>query len=364
MRLLCVIDSLGSGGAQRQIVELAKGFNEEGIDVSFLIYHKEYFFAKDLIHLGIEIHCIEESNYLWRILKMRKFIRSGGFDIVLSFLEGANLICEISALPSKRWKLIVGERSANPNILKSRKLKLYRWMHIFADFIVANSYENLKLVKQAAPFINAKKIKVIYNLVDYSFGNNLPHIRKNNLKFKLTIAASHQYLKNARGLISAVNLLPIEYQKQIEINWYGEISPDNSFQDALQLVKAYNLENVIRFHKPIKDIKNIMIESDAIGLFSLYEGLPNSICEAMILGKPVICSKVSDVTELLNHCPQCLFNPENPNEISYSITFLLSQSTDSLNKIGIVNKLKAEQLFNKEEIIVSYLQLFNYENSR
>ena len=39
MKILCVIDSLGSGGAQRQLVGLAIGFKERGHEVSFLVYH-------------------------------------------------------------------------------------------------------------------------------------------------------------------------------------------------------------------------------------------------------------------------------------------------------------------------------------
>ena len=38
--ILFFIDSLGSGGAQRQIVQLALGFKERNYKVSFLIYNK------------------------------------------------------------------------------------------------------------------------------------------------------------------------------------------------------------------------------------------------------------------------------------------------------------------------------------
>lgn len=39
MKILCVIDCLGSGGAQRQLVNLATAFKEKGHEVSFLVYH-------------------------------------------------------------------------------------------------------------------------------------------------------------------------------------------------------------------------------------------------------------------------------------------------------------------------------------
>ena len=35
MNILCVIDILGSGGAQRQLVNIAIGFKERGHTVSF-----------------------------------------------------------------------------------------------------------------------------------------------------------------------------------------------------------------------------------------------------------------------------------------------------------------------------------------
>lgn len=161
MKILCVIDCLGSGGAQRQLIELAKGFKEKGDDISFLVYHKENFFQNFLEEAGIPIKEIIEPNYLRRLHKMRKFIRKGKFDIVLSFLEAANFICEISSLPTRTWKLIVGERSANPAILKSFKLRFYRWFHFLADYVVANSFENLKMVKKINPLLSTRKCKVI-----------------------------------------------------------------------------------------------------------------------------------------------------------------------------------------------------------
>src|SRR5690554_5400606 len=167
MKILCVIDSLGSGGAQRQLVNLALAFKEKGHEVSFLVYHSQPFYYPLLKKEGIEVIEVVEPNYLKRLFKMRKVIRGGGYDAVLSFLEAANFICELSTLPFRKFRLVVGERSANPTILKSFKLRLYRWFHFLADAIVANSHENIKIVKQANPLLPNKKLHVIYNLIDF-----------------------------------------------------------------------------------------------------------------------------------------------------------------------------------------------------
>src|SRR5690606_17490758 len=102
MRILCVIDSLNSGGAQRQLVNLAIGFKEEGHDVAFLVYHKLDFHKKILDEKNISVNYVVESNYILRMLKMRRFIRNGNYDTVLSFLEASNFICEISGFPRRK----------------------------------------------------------------------------------------------------------------------------------------------------------------------------------------------------------------------------------------------------------------------
>ena len=89
-----------------------------------------------LYEAGILISCIEEPNYIKRLFKMRHFIRKGNYNAVLSFLEGANFICEFAGLPFRKWSLVVGERSANPDIMRSLRLKFYRWFHVFRNNFV------------------------------------------------------------------------------------------------------------------------------------------------------------------------------------------------------------------------------------
>ena len=45
MKVLCLIDGLGSGGAQRQLVGLASLLKKEGYDVLVVYYHGDHFFV-------------------------------------------------------------------------------------------------------------------------------------------------------------------------------------------------------------------------------------------------------------------------------------------------------------------------------
>jgi glycosyltransferase involved in cell wall biosynthesis len=357
MKILCVIDSLGSGGAQRQLVNLAIGFKQRGHEVSFLVYHDKSFFKPILDEAKIPITFILEKNYFLRILKIRSFIRKGNFDAVLSFLEGANFIAELSSLPYRKWKLVVGERSANPNILKSFKLRFYRWFHLFADCVVSNSNENISIVKKANPLIRQKKFKVIYNLIDFKkWHADYHNISKTKSKIKILIAASHQYIKNAKGLIHAIQNLPKEIKQKIIVHWYGDESPDNSYKETLDLISKFDLNHQFILYPATQNIKEKMLEADIIGLFSFYEGLPNVICEAMALGKPIIASAVSDVPILISN-KNCLFNPKSTIEIQKTLEYIISLSQKELEDIGKENKIKALKLFDKDDIINSYLSI-------
>ena len=84
--ILFFIDSLGSGGAQRQIVQLALGFKERNYKVSFLIYNKaaSKFYYEYLRENEIWIDDIDEQNYFRRIIKVRRYIRTFKPDVLVS----------------------------------------------------------------------------------------------------------------------------------------------------------------------------------------------------------------------------------------------------------------------------------------
>lgn len=359
MRILCFIDSLGAGGAQRQLVELSLGFKREGHDVDFLTYHHHSFFKEKLLKASIQTICINESNYLIRLIKIRRFIRQGKYDTVLSFLEASNFISEISCFPYKKWNLIVGERNANPNILKSFKLRTYRWFHFFADTIVANSHENIKLVKKINPLLNHKRLRVIYNSLNLDIWKpSAEYVYRKDEKLNIIVAACHRYSKNLNGLLEGLNQLQSHEKQQIKIDWYGNVD-DNSYFEGNQKIAEYKLEEIISLYPANNNILEKIQMADVVGLFSFYEGLPNVICEALACSKPVICSNVSDIPIILKDSNNVLCDPNKPSSIMNGLKKMLSLGMDDMLKIGMENRNIALQYFDKTKITNEYLALLS-----
>ena len=85
MKILLFIDNLNSGGAQRQLVTLAKLLKAQGENVEFLVYHDLDFFEDNLRESGIIVHKILGSSLLKRSCKILSFLLKSNYDIVVSF---------------------------------------------------------------------------------------------------------------------------------------------------------------------------------------------------------------------------------------------------------------------------------------
>jgi hypothetical protein len=72
VKILCVIDNLGSGGAQRQLVEIALCLKDLGFHMQFLTYQPESFYYSSLINKGIAIKCIN-SKIIFERQKFKVF---------------------------------------------------------------------------------------------------------------------------------------------------------------------------------------------------------------------------------------------------------------------------------------------------
>lgn len=360
MKVLLLIPSLGSGGAERQLVSLGILFKKKGIDVEFLIYFKDDFYKHILDENLIKVNFVSSKNNFERIFKIRNFIINSKSDIVVSFLETPDFLNCISSIGFKKWKVITTELSSKKSTFETLRGKLFGWFRRHSNYIVCNSYNSLNLWKSYYP-LYLNKLEVIYNPVILPNISSTYQIRRNN-KLNLVVAASYQYLKNPIGLINALIIMDSNKRKNLKIDWYGRVEvttgDTRAYDEAKDLISKNNLNDIIHLHGPTKDIANIMNASDIVGLFSSLEGLPNAICEAMMIGKPVIMTKVSDYDNLIDENNGFLCDWDNPVSIRNALEKAMDLSDSEIINFGINSKNKAEKLFSPQSIVDKWLNLF------
>ena len=302
-RILFLAMNLNSGGAERQTVSIAKAFRKLGHDVTVICYSPGDFYQSDLEQAGVKVVWALENNYFSRLIKLRRYIRKGGYDSVVSLLVTPNIINLISAIGGRRWKVIIGERSAKSEFFTSNKGFMTKCLMKYADYLVCNSRNAQKIWQEFAPKYSYK-LRCIYNLINDTKPDST-YIPMRNDRVSVVVAASYQPLKNMQRLILAVANLSSEEKKRLHIDWYGQICVaeygTKPYDNAQALIKDNDLVDVISLNPPVKNIFEIMHQADAVALVSEVEGLPNVICEALMLGKLVVMSNVSDYKVLVGN---------------------------------------------------------------
>ena len=163
-RILCFIESLGSGGAERQLTGLAVMLKQQGYDVEVCYYVKKEFYLPYLQDNGVNAIFLSEATSLRkRFFALRKYISAYRPDSVISYSVSPSMITCLLKLLGMKFNLIVSERSNTQKITNGVKLRffLYHW----ADFIVPNSFSQGAFIKKQFPELT-DKIKVITNFVD------------------------------------------------------------------------------------------------------------------------------------------------------------------------------------------------------
>lgn len=359
MQIIILIDSLGSGGAQKQAALLACMLKREGHPVAVACYAADNFFAPMLDEVHIPIHWLIERRSLKRILKVRRFIRSQKPDAVISFLEVPNLLNILAGLGGKTWKVITSERSAKAVTFNTWKGKIIGKLQRYSDILVCNSNNAKELWLQHFPNYQTK-IRVIYNTLSIPNVSST-YVPKSTNKVHILVAASFQSNKNPIKVIKALALLSSAQQAALRLSWYGRkaITESNQqvYEEALKLIHQHNLNDCVSLYDATSDIFNKMASADIIALFSDVEGMPNSIIEGMALGKPILLPKVSDYTLLVDEHNGCIIEDTSIASIQKALVTASQLTTLQLEQMGAASKTKAAQLFEPEKILQQWLEL-------
>lgn len=352
MRILLLIDGLGPGGAQRQIVGLAKLLKEKSCLVKVIYYHPIYFYRPYLDEHGVENEYIDGgTNNVKRIFLIANAIRKYQPEAVISFLDKPNMItCLLKAI-GMRFRLITGERNTTQYLNKSEKLKF--WFLRKADVIVPNSYSQAKFIETHFPHL-CHRVITITNFVDLDVFRPVLEKREHQT-LRIIGVGRVESQKNIGCLIKATKLV-VDQGYSIHVDWYGRMT--ELIADYKKMLEDLALNAVFFFHEPTTAIHLKYQRADLFCLPSRYEGYPNVLCEAMACGLPVICSDVCDNAKIMEDGVNgYLFNPNHPHELASQIIKFATNTSNAKELMGKRSRELAEQKFGKDVFLNKYLTL-------
>jgi len=313
MKVLHVINNLGSGGAEKMLIDFVNIRKEAQIDVLLLMNDTVSY---TLPH-NFNYQVLSNSKRRFSILKMYKlykYIKKNNYDIIHTHLFPTQYYAALVKLfLGRKIKIITTEHNTTNN---RRKYWLFRQIDIF----IYSIYDEIIFISEGVEeqFINDfSKFKnkgiVIHNGIDLTEHYKIQK-EINTEKIKLLMVARFDKQKDHETLIKSLNLL----DKKYTLSLAGE---GENLEKIKNLVKKNHLENRVKFLGFVKDIKKVYQTHDIFILSSNWEGFGLVVVEAMAASLPVVASNVTGLKEVVGEAG-LLFEKGNEKELAKKIKLL------------------------------------------
>lgn len=354
-RILCLIDTLGPGGAQRQLVGLARFLKEHGYDVLVVAYYDNRFYVDQLLTAGIPyIYLKKAQKGLFRQWHLMRYIRKAHPDVVISYLESPSVRACVARIFNRSFKLIVSERNTTQKTGRAEKLRFSLFK--LADYVVPNAFAQAEYIHEHFPALSEKTI-TIPNFVDLSFFVP-PAKRIRREKPEIIVVATIWASKNTLGFVDVVAQLKSKGYS-FHISWYGKSLGNIDYFNASETkIRELDVADCITLKDKTTKIRDCYQDADYFCLPSFYEGTPNVICEAMACGLPVLCSDVCDNSRYVKKGDNgFLFDPRNTVSIVAAFEKMLALNEAQYNQFCANSRKRAEDMLSEENFVESYMKI-------
>lgn len=292
MRILHVITSLRTGGAERLMVDMLPRMKVKGHEVDLCVFDGVRTpFYEELGSKGVRVIPLGHSVYsLVNLFKLIPLMR--GYDIVHSHNTACQYFVAIASFFSK-CKIYTTEHNTSNRRRNVWWRMLDRWMYGRYDKVVCISELTKKNLIQHIGSSFEDKCVIIYNGIDLKTFVGISSSPITNEKKVLMVSAFREQ-KDQKTLIKAMKDLPSDYV--LELAGGGE---EHLIDDCKQLVHELQLDGRVEFLGVRTDIPALLSMANVVVLSSHYEGLSLSSLEGMASGKPFVASDVEGLHDIV-----------------------------------------------------------------
>ena len=282
MKVMVVISGWGYGGSQQVARILVKWLNLNNYHSIMLSLNN---IEEEINGLGSKnLKCLSQnSNFVKKIYLLRKEILMNCPDIVL--VMGLPLdVYVIPAAMKIKTKVIVSERN-DPFHFHGKCITkaVSRWLMKFADGFVFQTQDAKNYYASRTKNRGVVIGNPLANLSEYP--NPYRGIRK---KYFVTIGRLIKQ-KNQKLLLEAFHDVHEKYP-EYELHFWGE---GKEKENLIHYSQKLNIQDVVQFKGTRDDVLDVIKDSTAFVLTSDFEGMPNTLMEAMAIGLPCISTDCS-----------------------------------------------------------------------
>jgi glycosyltransferase involved in cell wall biosynthesis len=366
MKILIIIDSLGSGGAERSTAVLSDYLFEQNIYFEILCLDKKKVGVQNQLKAkGYPINFIEKGNFIFQAKRISTIIKNGKYDIVHSILFRANLRTRFAKLFGNFFHLesLVNttyskERFADVKVNKKALLFYKKLDKISAKWGVNHFHSITETVKNhyvQEIGLDPEKITVIPRGRKPILNNYADKPQNIETLMQLINVGRHEFQKGQIHLVKAVKIL-----KEEGYNFHLTIlgRDGTSTPEIKEFIVQNNLRDLVSLEGFKDNVSEYLIQSDLFVFPSLYEGLGGALIEAQAAGLPIACNDIPVLHEVVQENTNGkFFDVHDTSSIVSSIRFFLDnpKNCKEYGRESLRNyEAKFDETINNEKLVNLY----------
>ena len=323
MRILQIITSLETGGAEKLIVDIVPRVNQMGLICDVMtLQDKKSPFSKELEKKRVKVISLSKilnyynPLYIWKIIPYLK-----QYDLIHTHLSQPQYwTAAARAISGVKTPIITTEHNTSNKRINQRFFKpLEKWMY--------GQYEKIICISQATSNNMIAHTNLTDKIITLENGINVKHFSEatpitrsliglDESDFVVTMVAGFRPQKDHDTLIKVLKYLP----EDVKVVFVGD---GLRMEECRLLAKSEHVENRIFFLGVRTDVANILKSSNIVVMSSNYEGFGLAAVEGMAAGKPVIATNVEGLSEIVKDAG-LLFELGNVEELKTHILKLKS----------------------------------------
>jgi glycosyltransferase involved in cell wall biosynthesis len=337
IRIVYMIDALGFGGAEHQLVCFLRHLNPDRYapTVCVLSVRQGNMNADEIRQSGIDVELIPVRRLLdpQGFKRLKQHLRARQPAIVHTHLDFSTILggtaCRRLGIPHVAT-LHTMEQPPRHSRAMWRQRFFYRSLNRSCDQVISVS-QSVREHHLTRSGLDPGKVVTIHNGIDtqpFTCRNQAEReaVRRSlNIPSDAPVITAVAVLRPAKGVQHLIDALPTMMQAVPEIRLLVVGSGPN--EPALRTqAGALGVAERITFTGHRDDVPRLLTASDLFVLPTLRDSLPTVIIEAMAAGTPVVASDVGGVSEMIEDgVTGLLVPPSDPSKLADACLRLLNQ---------------------------------------
>lgn len=344
LKICFLINGLGTGGAERSLVELLPYLVEVQIpSVIVCFYRRSEGVEQSVLDGGHDVRFLTDLNFVARVRALRRILIQEEPDLLHTTLFDADVVGRVAAagLPVA----VVSSLVNTPyNRVRLQDKNIWRWKLWLAKVIDGWTARHLTshfhaithAVKDAAVGtlnIPPEQITVVERGRAPERLGSPSTLRRQRARHRLGLGEHDAVIVNVarqefqKGQAHLLQALAELLQRRPGVTLLIAGRTGNASPDLTRRSEELGLGERVRFLGHRSDVPEILAAADLFVFPSLYEGLGGALIEAMALGLPIVASDLPVTREVVEAERNALLvKPASPSALAAAIDALLDDS--------------------------------------